>query len=411
MPRAEIGFLGSPLTGYPLQLGAFEERRIGEAYRALLSGDRAAARALALQLLAANDGLHPALLILAQHDYLDRELEKAEGRIRPVLDELPDYSSARLIHGRILEALGDLVGAYSSYRKASAEFSVAAVRVRKLEPRAVEVLSKRIDDALARGRLQEASDSLVALEEWVPDLPATLRAAIDVARARDDPQAELQASRKLSEQFPDAQDVQERRAELELDVGSPGEGLRIFQDLAARSPGDSELADKVAWARFRWRLVLLPDVVVERADLPELNRADFATLLYWLFPTVRYGRAPEGRIANDVFDHPSREEIVRVVNMELMAVDPVLHRFEPDRAVSRRTALVGLLRLLGRRQPRLACLGEGLGLTRPALDQICRASTRCRLIPEMAECLPEATLSGPVAVEMSRRALEQLGIE
>ena len=409
VPRSEASFLGSPLAGYPLLLGAFEERQVQEAHRLLLTGDHEEARSLALELLSTHPGLHPALIVLAQEDYLSGNYEAAARRISPVLDELPDYASARLIDGRVQEKLGNLLQAFASYRSAS-QFPVAVRRASELEARALEIAGNRLRDALDRGRVEDAAAALLDLQEWAPSQEATLRAGIEVAQALGDPKTELEASRLLSALAPDERELVERRAELELEVGSPSDGLRILQDLVALHPRDEALAEKLARARFRWRLILLPEAVGRLADLPELKRGDFAALVYWLFPTVRYGHPPGGRIANDVFQHPQREEIVRVVNMGLMEVDPALHRFEPDRRLSRRTALTGFLRILRGKEPALACLGEDLAFWPVSLDQVCRAASRCRLIGEAAECLPEASLSGSTAVEMTRKALEQLGI-
>jgi hypothetical protein len=94
-----------------------------------------------------------------------------------------------------------------------------------------------------------------------------------------------------------------------------------------------------------------------------------------------------------------------------MSVDPNLHHFDPEQELKRSEALAALLRILGRQSTRLTCLGV-TDLSEPTtIDATCSRAARCGLISEPAECLPQATISGSAALEMSRAALEQLGIE
>ena len=140
----------------------------------------------------------------------------------------------------------------------------------------------------------------------------------------------------------------------------------------------------------------------------QIARADFAVLLYWLAPAVRYGRPATAQIATDVLDDPRREEIVRVINLGLMAVDPSVHRFAPDAPLGRDDALAALLRLLSGAAggPGASC-AEGIAASpRLAGDLLCAAAARCRLIASAADCLPRATLSGGEALELIRRALD-----
>ncbi len=409
-PRGDLPFLLSPLAGYPLAAGAEGERRLVAAHAALVDrGDDATARQTAAALLARDPGLHPATVLLAQIDLVDRDYQSALDRLGRVVGELPGYTAALVVRGRAAEAIGDVALAFESFRAAADGSIVARERAEELRPRALEIVSNRVEDALRRNRPDAAAAALERLTAWAPDATPTLRAAQRVAAARGDQAAELAAVRTLSGRFPADRELRIRRSDLELEAGEPGAGLRILQELAAAEPDDPELAERLERAKFRWRLVLLPEPVREQAKLPELTRGDFASVLYWLFPSVRYGRAGGGRIANDVFDHPSREAIVRVVNLGLMSVDPALHRFEPGRALTRLAAIESLLRLLASSEPRLACLRDG-GAGGGSAESLCGDAVRCRLIDEIGECLPSAPVSGAAAVEMCRRALEQLGV-
>jgi hypothetical protein len=134
-------------------------------------------------------------------------------------------------------------------------------------------------------------------------------------------------------------------------------------------------------------------------------------MLYWLFPSVRYGRADAGRIANDVLNHPHRQEIVRVANLGIMSIDPRLHQFQPDKVLSRAGTMVPILRILGRQRPLPACLsGHDVSL-RMSSNLACELAFRCGLLDETAGCLPGAAISGSAAIEWTRRALDNLGVE
>ncbi len=270
-------------------------------------------------------------------------------------------------------------------------------------------MGNRLDDALQRGRLDEAAGRLARLEAWAPGAVPTLEAARKLAAAQGDGTTELAAVKKLQAAGVDRLEIQERRAELELEVGDSSAGLQLFQQLAREHPADAGLQEKLEQAKFRWRLTLLPPQVQAIPPEPVLTRADFATLLHWLIPAVRSARGQGGgRIATDILDHPRRDEIARVVNLGLMEVDPTLHAFHPDRPIVRSEALAALLRAVETLGGRAACLSSMPLGDRPTHDEVCAAAARCGLLPAPEDCLPGATLSGSEALEMFRHTLQLL---
>jgi tetratricopeptide (TPR) repeat protein len=409
LPAADRPYLVDPLLGYPLVVAGDLEPRIAGAYAALREGLVARARAVAGELLAVDPGFHPAIVLAAQADFAAGDPRRAVEALQPVTAELPGYTAAELLLGRAAELGGEPLAAFAAYRRAAEVNALARERVAELKPRAVEIAVNRVRDALARGRLDEADEGLVRLRSWAPDEAPTLEAAADVARARGDRAAELQAVSGLAGLRPDDRAIAERWGELELEAGDPGAGLALFERLAARYPEDRQIAAKLDGAKFRWRFAQLPVRVRSAAAGAEVGRGDFAVLLYWLAPTVRYGRSESARIATDVLDDPRREEIVRVVNLGLMELDAGLHRFSPDAPATRRDALLALLRLAagaGDGGGGAACV-EGLAATaRPSNDFLCAAAARCRLIASPADCLPRASLSGGEALELIRRGLD-----
>ncbi len=401
-----------PLAGYPLTVPVETEQALIAAARDLADSsgwpgvvERAGA------LLEADPGLHPASLLVAQVAFLRQDYQAVLDRLSPVVDELPDYDAAQLLVGAAADKTGDLPLAYAAFRASAPRVNLAAARATQLRERAIEIVYNRVGEALARGRVEDAERSLARLEEWAPDDRKTLRAARGVAVAVGDLTRELTVVTALAALEPDDRGLLERRAELELEVGEPTTGLRILQELTARHPDDRALADKLSEAKFVWRLVMLPGEAKELVERPELSRGDFAAVLYWLFPEIRYSRSASGLIVNDIFEHPFREQIVRVVNLGLMSVDRVMHQFEPERPVSRVEALTTFLALLGRSQPGAACLAAYDPELGASVESLCATAARCGLLADAGECLPGGPLSGTAAAEMSRRALEQLGVE
>ena len=190
-------------------------------------------------------------------------------------------------------------------------------------------------------------------------------------------------------------------------IGDPAAGMRVFEELAQRYPDDPEVSEKLVRARFLWRFQLLPPDVRQLASEAELKRGEFAVLVYWLFPEIRYGSVGGARIANDILEHPSREQIVRVVNARILDVDSSLHRFEPYLPIERHQLMTAMLRLLARKKPPLACLG---GVSVPESSQaVCSTALACGLLANEVDCLPALPVGGQEALEFCRVTQELLG--
>lgn len=407
---ADRPYLVDPLTGYPYAVDAQRRTALAAGYQALRdAGDAAAARRAAGELLAGEPGLHPAQVLAAQAAFADRDPSRALERVRPVAEELPGYTAAQLLRGRAAEAAGEAVEAFEAYRAAAELSALAGERAAQIAPRAVEIVARRVDEALARGRLGEAEAAVARLRSWAPEDPTTLDAELRLAAAGGDDRAELAAARRLAAVRAGDSELALRLADLELAVGDAGAGLERFEELAERYPEDPRIAAGLERAKFRWRFTQLPARVTRLADSPELARGDYAVLLYWLVPRVRYGRPVAARIATDILDDPRRDEITRVVNLGLLDVDVTLHRFAPDDRVNRQQVLAGLLRLLADAEPPPACAASAALGSPPSSAAVCDVASRCHLVPSVADCLPRAAVSGSEAVDLIGRAVGALG--
>ena len=349
-------------------------------------------------------------MLRAQAQLVARDVAGARATLAPVVSRYPDYTAAQLALARAAELADDPAAAYASYRRISAVQPLALDRAGELHARAVAAVAAQVEDAVSRSRLDEARERLATLLEWAPQDQATLEASRIVARAAGDPRAELQAVRDLlasARRSGDAagdQALLERRGELELEVGQPSAAIEIFRGFARRHPEEPRHAEQVDVAKFRWRVANLPGEVRRLVDAPELTRADFSVLLYWLVPGVRAAVISEPHIASDILDHPRRQEIMRVVNLQLMDLDQTLRRFNPRWRVHRVQALKALQRVLQRAEPAPTCVEPIGGNPSPSREAVCSVAAACGLIPEPADCLAEAGVSGAEASAWIRRA-------
>ena len=409
---ATSDYLRSPLEAVPS--GVPSSTSLGTAFEALLAGALpSAARAEASAVLERNPEVLGAYLLIAQADFVEGKIGSARERLAPwILDHL-GYFPAVLLWARLSELGGDEVGAFEAYREVADRAEVAASGRDRVQEEAVRKVTVDLRLAAEQRRLSEAQLQARRLELWAPGSQGALEGRWRVSQAAGDPSAELETLREvLSSGYADPSAV-ERRAELELTRGDAQTALRLFEDLVAADPRDRAKTDNLARARFRWRLQVLPEDVVGLTEAAQLSRADFAALLYWLVPGVRGGSSSSGRIATDILDVASqrRREIARVVNRDLMQVDPTQHRFHPERSLTRSEALSSLLSVLSHGSERPACISRAPAVESLAPSEICAYSARCGLLDETGDCLAAAQVSGRDAQELLRRSLAVLGGE
>jgi hypothetical protein len=407
--RREGAYLLSPLEGYAAAVDPGRRESLKRAFDAMVStGSVAPARQAANELLEIAPNLAPAKVLAAQADFAEGNNQAVVVRLLAVGDAQSNYTASQLVLGRAAELAGDVPLAYSAYRAIAARNAKAFERTGELHARALRIVGERLQAAL-RGngpdRLAEAERDLALLRAWGPGEVTTLEGARALAVARADAKAELDAVKGLVARQPEDRALLERRADLELQVGDPGAGLKLIQDMADRHPDDPELREKLQRAKFLWRVSLLPADVRALGQKEELSRADLTVLLYWLVPQVRYAKAAAGRIATDILDHPHREEIAHVVNLGLMDVDANLHRFSPEAPIRRGAALRTLARLLTSFGKPAACAESAGG----AAAAPCELAVQCGLVDGEDACQAGEPLSGAEALEWIRRSLVLLG--
>ncbi len=403
-PAPELAaFLPDPTAGSDRQDAAVDTVRQAHA-RLLQTGDTATVKTSLSALLAARPEWVPARVALAQAHLVAGELSTALEAVRtlgPARGPAGD-----LIVARVLEEEGDVAGAAIALAHVQSSSESVIQSLRRLEPRAVEVLSARVEEAAARARYLDAEAALADLRFLRPQARRTLELDLELARATDDRARELELLRRLAPGREGSVEMRLRRADLEMQLGDAPAGLAIVQALATDAPGNAVLAEHLRRAQFRWRVINSPESVRRIASSPQIRRSDAAVLLYWLLPQVRTARGGEARIASDILDHPAREEIVRVVNLGLLAVDDTQHTFHPERAVRRSDLLAALLRVLARAPAGDPCTSSApSGLSGP--EAICQRAVTCTLVQSPADCLAGGPISGSEALELIRRTTER----
>ncbi len=407
VPAADAPFLLPPQEGWQGSLTPTQAGWLSDLHGDLLAGvDPATVLGETAGSIARYPDFVPARVLDAQARFLDGQYTGVLELLGPVRQENPGYVAAEVIAGRAAERAGRTAEAFDAYWSTRLVAAPAAARVEVLLDGVLDDLARRLDEELSNGLVGDAARTVERMELYAPEDERTLAAAQSLAEASGDPMAMLARLRGLTDR-PDADpELVRRRVELELEVGDPAAAVRLAEELAAADPTDPGLAELLQRSRFTWRLNVLPPQARRVARAGQVTRADYAVLLYWLFPSVRYGRGGEARIATDIIDHDERERIVRVINLGLLDVDAV-HRFDPGAPVTSGDALRALLRLIEDSELGATCLDRGTGGSLSAMD-LCAAAEGCGLLGASESCSPGSSVSGPEALEAIRRALAGL---
>jgi hypothetical protein len=117
-------------------------------------------------------------------------------------------------------------------------------------------------------------------------------------------------------------------AELEGDLVT---AMDRYQAAPAETPGRDEALRR---AQTRWRLSVVPSYVQSALASHRVTRAELAVLLINLVPEIRAMGSGSVPLLTDILDLPSQRDIVTAARLELLSVDRVEHRFDPDRTAS-----------------------------------------------------------------------------
>ncbi len=332
--------LPSPLMGpgHP-QPARSEERRLAKAWRDLEGGrtDRASRR-----MEKAGTGPSAQLLRL--------QIQLAEGgdptvQLQQLVAVAPGYAAAWCTLSVAAEQAGRRQIAYDAATLATRLWpdSPWAARGARLRRQWVDAPLEQARRSLADGAPQRALEELqsaLALEPDDPDLILVQARALMVT-------GRLQDAEDLLAPLLDNPPALMLAAEVAEKAGRLLVAMERYERVPSDTEGRNEGLERV---RMRWRLSSLPRYAQTALTSRDLTRAQLATLLVNLAPsleTIPGGHVP---LLSDIVDTPCQREILASVRLGLIDIDELEHRFDPQRPVRPtevRVAVDRLASLLG----------------------------------------------------------------
>ena len=312
-PQGETRFLIDPRIGFnqpaPLQ---FEN-----AWRYFLAGNDLEAQ----KGIASMPGYAPATLLQAAIDIRAGKLDEASALIA----RLPSWTASNVYAAEVALARGDVRGAYQLYQQIANLPEISATRIADLRKRLFDQLVASDSVASLREALQLEPNATAARMLLVQKLVATK--SWDEARREIDP--------ILNTGEVDRPDVQEALAEIEVGRGLYQQAIVRYDRLVKRT-NEPRYVNRLNAIKEQFALANMPPQYQHALESDAITRADFATLLYWKVPSIRFAQnvgAPPIAVDLDA-DVIGREEMIRAIALGIFPVDPVTRRASPNTSLS-----------------------------------------------------------------------------
>lgn len=381
-PTGEDRFLVDPRIGYVAPIPPALNTRFEAAWRFAIAGDEPEARRRLNEILQRDPGFAPAILAGAALDLRAGRFAQARDAVAALKQRIPDYTAAAVYEAEIAFRENRTRVAYDLYRALAAR------------PDAPPVVAERLAELR-----ETVFNELYAAAQTAPDAEAIrlLREALAIDAGAIEPRILLATKLIANRQFEEARreldpllntsadrtDVQALLAEIDAGRGRYQEAIVRYERLARRT-NDPRHAQRLEAIKQEWNAANMPSHYRAALESRELTRAQFATLLYWTVPAIRFAQnlgAPP--IAVDIEDLAGREEIIRAIAIGLFDVDAVTRRVSPYRHVTAGRLSTHLARTL---QLRGASCARGV-----TTDRILAA---CGVQDPLATHPPDALITG-----------------
>jgi len=400
-PSGEERYLIDPRAGFSDMVPVKVDRRFDQAWHFHLAGNDVEARHMLDEIALRNPNYFPAQMALAAIDIRADQFDAAADRIERVKALAGDnYLPPFIYEAEIAIRRQDTRTALNIYRALAQRErppAIVAERVSQLENAMFNELftaAKTANDAEAIAYLREA----LTIQRNAPDVRVMLVQRLVAQKQFDEARRELEP---LISTDPGRNEVQEALAEIDLGRGRFEDAVKRYERLSARTR-DPRYAQRLEQIKSEWSSQNIPAYVHEAGQTESLSRADFAVLLYWTVPSIRFAQnLNTPPIAIDVADVAGRDEVVRAIAIGLYEVDAVTRRVSPGRPISASRLTILTARVLALRG---APCARQIPYERDELARAQKILAACG-IADPAAGVPAET---PATGAMARAALEQV---
>ncbi|HET7433090.1 MAG TPA: tetratricopeptide repeat protein [Thermoanaerobaculia bacterium] len=390
-PEGEDRFVIDPRTGFEGTVTPQTAQNFENAWRYLLAGNYTEAHRRLAEIAAKDPQYLPATLAEAAIDIREGRLDVARDTVAQIVRNNPTYTAARVYEAEIALRGNDARRAYDIYNALATQPNAPPTAAERV----AELRTRLFQDVFTQAQTATGPASTELLREALELDPASSSARVllvqrlvaqkdfDAARRELDP---LLATTRV-----DQPEVQEALAEIDAGRGRYQEAIVRYDRLARRTK-DPRYNQRLDEIKERWSAANMPTQYQAALESEAITRADFAVLLYWIVPNIRFAQnLATPPIATDVADVAGREEVIRAMAIGLYDVDPVTRRVSPMRPVT----TTSLQRLI----PRLLSLRGAACARGVPQDQIVSA---CGIqLPQGADL--------PVSGATAKALLESLG--
>ncbi len=332
-PQGDDRYLIDPRTGAEATLPATVASKFEAAWRYVVAGNEMEAERRLADIQKTNPDLLPVMLAHAAMDIKAGRFDDASAAVAEVLARSPESLAARVYEAEIAVRRGQTRPALDLYQAIAARADapgIANERVGQLRDALFNELyaaAQNAPDPEAARLLREA----LMINAGATEARVLLAQKLLAQKRYDEARKELDP---LLNTIADRAEIQEMLAEIEVGRGRYQEAIVRFDRLARRTK-DPRYAQRLEEIKQEWSAANMPAHFRDALESVELTRAEFATLLYWTVPSVRFAqKLSSPPIAVDIEDVQGREEMIRAIALGLYEVDPVTRRVSPFRQVT-----------------------------------------------------------------------------
>lgn len=329
-PQGADRYLIDPRTGFTAPLPPPVAQKLENAWRYALAGNEAEAQRSLAELRTRAPELEPATLIEA---FLAIRAERYDEARQLLARVDPESLVARVYQAEIAYRQHETRIAYDLYRTLAVLPEAPATARERL----AELEGLLFTELYASAQAAAPAEAVRLLREALAFNAGAIEPRILLSQKLLEQRQFEEARRELEpllNSAPDRPEVQEILAEVDIGHGRYQEAIVRYDRLAKRTK-EPRYAQRLEQIKNEWSAANMPAHYRAAAASQAVTRSDFAVLLYWTVPSVRFAQnLGTPQIAVDIEDVAGREEIIRALALGLYDVDPVTRRVSPHRTLT-----------------------------------------------------------------------------